>query len=134
MNDIISDLYTLALKNDIEVELPDVLSPQTTATCDTETRRIVINTHYWNQRQIPLQIAHEISHILNGDHSRTVLYFTPSKNKIESSANETAIGILAPYYLDDRPDDYVNINEFMEMFAIPEHLRYVVTEVLESKM
>lgn len=134
MNDIVSDLYTLALKNNIEVKTTDELSPQTTATCDTETRRIVINLKYWNKKQIPLQIAHEISHILNGDHSRTVLYFTPSKNKIESSANETAISILAPYYLNDRPDDYVNVNEFMEMFAVPEHLRYVVTEVLESKI
>lgn len=134
MNNIVSDLYTLALKNNIEVKTTDELSPQTTATCDTETRRIVINLKYWNKKQIPLQIAHEISHILNGDHSRTVLYFTPSKNKIESSANETAISILAPYYLNDRPDDYVSVDEFMEMFAIPEHLRYVVIEVLNSQM
>lgn len=133
MNDIISDLFSLALKEGIEVETTDKLSPQTPAACDTETRRIVINTNYYNQNQLPLQIAHEIGHIINGDHSKEVLYFTPTKNKIEVDANTTAINLLVPYYLNDRPDDYVSVDEFMEMFVIPEHLRYVAVEVLNAK-
>lgn len=134
MNDILSDLFSFALQHNIEVETTDELSPTTTAACNTETRRIVINTNYFDKRQLPLQTAHEIGHILNGDHSRTVLYFTPTKSKIEVSANVTAISLLTPYYLRDRPDDYVSVNDFMDRFAIPEHLRYVVTEVLESKI
>lgn len=130
MDDIIIDLTNLAFENGISVLLTPELSPETPAVCDTESLKVIVNTNFKLQNQIPLQFAHEISHIMNGDHSAQPLYFTPSKRGIESSANEKAVQLLAPYYLRDKESEYVDVNEFMTMFAIPEHLRSVVNNIL----
>lgn len=116
----------------IGFELTNDLNKSTPAASDTERRVVVINMNYKNKQQIPLQFAHEIGHIMNGDHSIEALYFTPSKAGIELNANITALKMLAPYYLSDKPSEYVDVDSFMNMFAIPEHLRNVAEQVLCS--
>lgn len=130
MDDILTDLGNYAMQHGIGVQLTDKLDPYTPSNASTETRIIVINTNYYNQRQIPLQTAHEIGHIINGDHSIRALYYTPARTGIEYNASVTALTLLAPYYLEDKPDEYIDVDDFMEMFAIPEHLRNVAEQVL----
>lgn len=132
MDDIITDLCNYAMKHGIGFILTRDLKSGTVAAANTESRTVIVNMNYKDKQQIPLQFAHEIGHIINGDHSMRALYFTPSKYGIELNANVTALNLLAPYYLEDKPNEYVDVDSFMEMFAIPEHLRDAAEQVLYS--
>lgn len=132
MDDIVTDLCNYAMKHGIGFILTRDLKSGTVAAANTESRTVIVNMNYKDKQQIPLQFAHEIGHIINGDHSMRALYFTPSKYGIELNANVTALNLLAPYYLEDKPDEYVDVDSFMEMFAIPEHLRDAAEQVLYS--
>jgi len=126
MDEILTDLMNLALKNGIGFTATDKLGPFTPSASNTQTKQVVLNLNWHIKNQLAFQMAHELAHILNGDVSNQVLYFTPYKNGIELEANRTAIKMIMPYYLRDRRIDQINPVEFMEIFAIPSHLASVV--------
>jgi len=131
-DEILTDLMNFAFKHDIGFTATDRLSPVTPSAVDTETRRIVLNLNWHIKRQIPYQFAHEIGHIINGDHANGPLYFTPGKNRIEFEANRSAVKLIMPYYLYDRRADQINPLEFMHAFAIPSHLESMVESELRK--
>ncbi|WP_367365893.1 ImmA/IrrE family metallo-endopeptidase [Pediococcus parvulus] len=99
---------------------------------DTKTETIMINMNWHDPEQLPFQIAHETSHVLNGDKSNQPLYFptATSKSKIEVAASSRAISILIPYYCKERTEEYADPLQFLNIFKIPGHLY----EIVETKM
>lgn len=134
-NDIIMDLMNYAiLKNHITVLLSSELSPYTPSLAKTDDRTVIVNMNWHDRKQIPLQFAHELGHIINGDESYHPLYFSflQSDYKVELSANRFAIEKLLPYYLKDKEADSINFNDFMTMFSIPEHLENIVQQEIKK--
>ncbi|MFC6290629.1 ImmA/IrrE family metallo-endopeptidase [Levilactobacillus angrenensis] len=137
MDDIMTELINYAMwEKHISVKLSSELSPYTPSVADSETRSILINTNWYLQQQLPLHLAHEIAHIINGDHATHPLYFSPMQSdyKMELNANRTAIKLLIPYYLQERSSEQVNVTEFMTCFVIPSHLENIVREELREAL
>lgn len=132
MEHIITNLINYALDNNIGVTALRVLSPYTASAVDTKTRHIVFNLNWHNQNQLAFSLAHEISHVLNGDESLTPLYFTPSKSKFELEANIGAVKMLLPYYVADKEVDQLNSYDFMKCFGIPSHLEDIIIEEIKN--
>lgn len=132
MDEILTDLANFALENKISFMATSKLGPNTPSASDTEARSVVLNLNWHIKKQLAFQLAHEIAHIVNGDVSNQVLYFTPGKTGIELEANRTAIKLVMPYYLRDRRADQVNPVEFMNIFAIPSHLASTVKSELRK--
>jgi len=133
MDNIMTELINYAMwEKHITVKLSSELSPYTPSVADSETRSILINTNWHLPQQLPLHLAHEIAHIVNGDHATHPLYFSPlqADYKMELNANRTAIKMLIPYYLADRDREHVNVNEFMNIFVVPSHLEKMCREEL----
>lgn len=132
MDNIITDLLNYALDNKIGVTATSLLSSDTPSLVDTKKHHIIFNTNWRNQNQLAFSLAHEISHVLNGDNSLTPLYFTPSKAKFELQANTGAIKMLLPYYVADKEVNQLNSYDFMKCFGIPSHLEDIVIEEIRS--
>lgn len=134
MNNIIEKLGNYAMDNGIGVEMCGLLDPLTPAACNTVTKKVVINTNWYRPKQIPFTFAHEIAHILNGDVENRILYFSSaaSASKIELAANTTAIKLLTPYYVGERPEEYIRSSEFMDIFDIPGHLENTIERELTA--
>ncbi|WP_395320370.1 ImmA/IrrE family metallo-endopeptidase [Fructilactobacillus frigidiflavus] len=133
MQEIINSLFNYAFKNDIQVVYTDRLLPQTQSFADIETRSIIINANEPNQRQLPLIIAHEISHLLQCDKNDANLSFSTLLNtKYEQKANINAIKLLIPFYIEDKEIYQINLEEFMELFAIPNSLKDVCIRELQK--
>lgn len=99
------------------------LSPTTPSVASVDQRLIILNTNWYNQKELSFQLAHEIAHILNQDSG--ILYYTTAVNhsKIEGCANVGAIKLLIPFYFDNCENNLLNVDNFMENFAIPGYLR-----------
>ncbi|KRK56932.1 ImmA/IrrE family metallo-endopeptidase [Fructilactobacillus fructivorans] len=126
MHEIINSLFNYALDNDIAVEYTDKLHQNTQSFADVRSRSIVINANWQPRKQLPFIIAHEISHIMQCDQDDAILSFTTLLSpKYEQKANVNAIKLLIPFYADNKEIDQINLEEFMELFAIPDSLRDV---------
>lgn len=132
MERIITHLLNYALENGIGITATKLLSDETPSAVDTNTRHIVFNTNWYDQKQLAFTLAHEISHIMNGDASVKPLYFTPSKAKLEYAANVGAIKLLLPFYLDNKDKSYINLYDFMFTFDIPMYLEDVVQDEISN--
>ncbi|USS88078.1 ImmA/IrrE family metallo-endopeptidase [Fructilactobacillus hinvesii] len=134
MQEIINSLFNYALNHDIGVVYTDKLMPETKSFADIPTRSIVINANEPNQRQLPLIIAHEISHVVQCDTNDAQLNFsTVLKPHYEQKANIGAIDLLIPFYVEDKELDQINVDEFMQLFAIPSSLRDIcITEMKKN--
>lgn len=57
----------------------------------------MVNNRWHNKNEIPFQLAHEISHMLNGDEG-SLYYCSPaSHTKIERGANDKDIDLMYRY-------------------------------------
>lgn len=128
IDEIVTDLLNYAFDHGIALIMTRQLSPHAPSAVDTFSKRIIFNMNMYDKRQMPLQLAHEIKHIENGDKSTELLYFTPTKARMEFKANVGAIKMLFPYYMDGKERSQINIYDFMECFAIPSHLEPAVTK------
>jgi len=128
MNEILTYLFNLALENHIAVEATNKLQPHTPSLAISDQRKIIINMNWYNQKELPFQIAHEISHLLNNDEG--VQYYSSFSNKmeLEGNANATAIDLLINYYCKMISDEWINPVTFMKHFGIPSNLEYLVTD------
>ena len=75
-------------------------------------------------------LAHEMSHIINGDDSDFVFYnasFT-GKQSVEYKANVGAVKLLVPYYYQDIEKENANVYDFINQFDVPSFLAGVVRE------
>ncbi|WP_461240787.1 ImmA/IrrE family metallo-endopeptidase [Paucilactobacillus sp. N302-9] len=132
MDSIITYLLNFAYDNRIGYVWEDRLSSDTPSAANNNTKTIVINAKWHNQKELPFQIAHEIGHILNNDEG--VLYYSSSssESKIESNANATAINILIDYCTQTEIEN-ANVYQFMEQFGIPGNLEYLVVDRLNAR-
>lgn len=131
-NDVITYLMNIAFDNKIVINFFDNLDPNTPPGSDVETRRIAMNSRWHNKSEIPFQLAHELGHILSDQQSTKILYFTPYKYGMELEANEYAISLLLPMYLEDKNKEDINVHRFMDTFSIPYHLEDVVIQEINS--
>jgi len=137
MENILTDLMNYALfKQHITVIMSSEASFDAPSVAFPDERTIVINTNIRDKQQLPLQVAHEIGHIVNGDDRRKALYFDPTNTDYptELAANRFAVRMLIPYYLDERNADVVNVTEFMNIFVVPSHLEKMVREEIAKAM
>lgn len=132
INEIVTDLLNYAFDHGIALIMTKKLSPYTPSAVDTLSKKIIFNMNMYDKNQMPLQLAHEIKHIENGDESSELLCFTPTKAKLEFKANVGAIHMLLPYYMEDKEPQQVNVYDFMDCFSIPSHLEDAVTEAIRN--
>ncbi|MCH4165121.1 MAG: ImmA/IrrE family metallo-endopeptidase [Lentilactobacillus diolivorans] len=128
MDDVITYLLNLAFENKIAYELTTELNPYTPSLADSKSRKVIINLNWHNKKELPFQIAHEISHLLNGDAGVSYYSSFSNKSKYECGANVTAIDLLLKYYEDNFIFAEINPVRFMEDFGIPANLEYQVTD------
>ena len=137
LSDMLTSLLDFAWNHDIGILLSRSMSPDTPSSANPNNRMILINMNTKNQKSIPFQIAHEMSHVLHDDPG--VLYFqTNEKNKsqnyrytFEHAADELALKIIIPTYIHCN-DGIVPNNSirFMDELAIPTSLVNEVNEEL----
>lgn len=128
MDDLITYLLNFAMSHGIGFEtMPDAPSDWASIAVP-EYRKIMLNFNWENKREIPFQIAHEISHLLNKDNN--VLYHASycESAKHEAGANLSAIDILIGYYQANYGYDYITPELFMKQFGIPNKYEYQVED------
>lgn len=124
------DLLKVADSHDIKVHWADVLSVYTPPACRIDTRIICMNRNWHRKKEIPFQLAHELSHIIYGAPEDFCFYtstFT-GKSSVEYKANVGAVGLLVPYYCADIHKTNINIYDFERQYLVPEYLTDVVSE------
>lgn len=99
-----------------------------------------MNSNWHNPEQIPLQLAHEIEHILHKDFEYAILYFTTGiKKTIERDANYDAIRLLVRIFIAESVADatedkniaaQTNYVDFAKALGIPVHMKYMVKDAL----
>lgn len=137
MNEIMTALMNQAFfDHHIKIILSSEAGPYTPSATHTESRTIIINMNWHDKKQIPLQMAHEMGHIINGDHASRPVYFSAMQTDypMELEANRTAIQLLLPFYLRDKETESVNSQEFMDAFSVPSHLENIVKEEIISRI
>lgn len=132
INEITSSLMNYAFDHGFNVIFENKLSSHTPSLVDTDHHTIIVNSNWHKQNQIPFHLAHELGHILSGQQSTKILYFTPYKYGMELEANKYAISLLLPMYLEDKNKEDINVHRFMDTFSIPYHLEDVVIQEINS--
>lgn len=134
MHDYLCALEDFAKNQDILVKWSTQLHPHTPPTTNPVNRIIVMNSCWYEPRQLPFQLAHEISHILHKDGDFKILYSgTRLKSRFEYEAHKTAIELLVNLYMQNTDNPRaVNYTAFEETFGIPSKLDSVVREGLKN--
>lgn len=134
MNDAIWYLLGVASNYRIDVQWAGVLSPYTPPACRLDTRIVCMNSNWHRPGEIAFQLAHELSHIINGDPGDACFYdasFT-SKSSVEYKANVGAVKLLVPFYCQDTDIQCVNSANVMQAFHVPHYLASVVSEEIRE--
>lgn len=142
MKTVISDLEELAYSENIIVIWSDDLAIETPSVVSTRFRVIVMNSKILEPADEyndgAMELAHEITHVENGDDETVILPFSVTKDVdigIEHDANLGAIDKLLPFYLADftMDDTQINVVDFMKQFCIPLHFEpYIREKMLRS--
>ncbi|TPR41242.1 ImmA/IrrE family metallo-endopeptidase [Apilactobacillus micheneri] len=122
-DDILKDLLNYAFDNGIGVETVHA-SINTPCLVFNKKRLIILNLNWHNKNELPFQIAHEISHIINNDDLN--LYRSDSCNytlSFEKNANVMALNILLPIYFKHCNYSINNISPLMKQLSIPNSLQ-----------
>ncbi|GKT03422.1 hypothetical protein [Furfurilactobacillus entadae] len=135
ISDVVDDLVCYAYSEDINVIWSDELDENTPSVVSTKLRTIIMNDKVG--RDVAMELAHEISHIENGDDETAILPFSAAKEVdygIEHDANLCAIDMLLPYYLEDFEIDptQINVMGFMRQFGIPLHFENYIREKISK--
>lgn len=139
LSDMLSSLLDFSWDHDIGILLSRSMDPDTPSSANPDNRIILINMNTKDQKSIPFQVAHEMSHVLNADPG--VLYFqADEQNKslnyrytFEHAADIRALKIIIPAYI--HCNDGIAPNNsirFMEELAIPTSLVSEVNEELQK--
>ena len=134
MNDAIWYLLKIANNYHIDVQWAGVLSEYTPPACRIDTRIVCMNMNWHRQAELPFQLAHELSHIINGDPGDVCFYnatFT-GKQSIEYRANVGAVKLLVPFYCQETNRENINLCNFEHAYQIPGYLSGVVREQVKE--
>ena len=135
MNETVRDyLEGIAKQNRIRVYWVDELDKYTPPCSLSCAKRIVMNSRWHNEREIPFQLAHEIGHVLLHSKCDIAFYHATygSRARVEHEANSMAIDLLLPLYFGERGSSKVNANDLMECLSIPAHLENLVRERIKD--
>lgn len=121
MENLINWLLNYAMDHGIGFVLTSNLPAFTPHTASAKRRMFVINKKYGSPEELPFAIAHEIGHIMDGDHGVRYYCSATIHDKDEHRANVFAIKLLRQYCLDNDIDCSNNI-DFYHRFGIPERL------------
>ena len=134
MDDAIWYLLKIAHKNNIKVQWSRVLNKYTPPACRIDTRIICMNLNWHRQAELPFQLAHELSHIINSDPGDVCFYnatFT-GKQSVEYRANVGAVKLLVPFYCQETNRENINLYNFEHAYQIPGYLSGVVREQVKE--
>lgn len=99
---------------------------------DSEKHKIILNMNWYNPQEIPLMLAHELSHVINGDTG--ICYYTSvSTIKTEASANKLAIKMLIDYFFAEAEPEYINVCQFMNYYCIPSEFYEFICSYIQNK-
>lgn len=115
---IISSLESLACNNDITLVNAEDLSENVPDTALINTRAVIMNEHFDINVDYTYRLAHELSHILYGDHDAQAVYqFSEyGKRGEELLAHRNAIRMLMSIEMPSSPFN------FMSYYHIPSWL------------
>lgn len=121
------------IANDLGIQIGWLPLDKYTPPCASATyNKIVMNTNWHNQNEIPFQLAHEIAHIQNHDDCEMAFYHASysSQERIEREANNGAIKLLLPIFKDMGYGN--NPIKFMQLFHVPNYLFDNVVKVMKT--
>ena len=134
-NDAFEYLLNYAWDRKIGYELTQDLTPEAPSFASPEDNLVVINMNWSNKKELPFQLAHEITHVTNGDDTQAKLYYhTTYKSKfgVEYKANVGGAELLIPFHFSEIDPESANVDQFMDDYVIPPYLRdNVINEVRE---
>lgn len=93
---------------------------------------IIINTNWHIPQQIPLQLAHEIGHALDGDNEYEYQACFAASSKVENAATRRGLELIIPHVYEDVEPYDVNYQRFMDSLAVPSHYAGVVEEIIDD--
>lgn len=125
MNEVERYLFNYAMDHDIGFEFLNGLDSDWPSVAIPERNKMFINTNWYKQEEVPMIIAHEIGHMLNGDSCYMYNKSSIAKINAESAANKIAIDLLLQYCRDND----IHFNSyimFLQQFCIPLKFEYIV--------
>lgn len=93
---------------------------------------IIINTNWYISQQIPLQLAHEIGHALNGDSEYEYQACFSASSKVENEATRRGLELIIPYVYESIEPYDANYQRFMDSLAVLSHYAGIVEEIIDD--
>lgn len=125
MSDVTTYLLNYALDHHIGFELLNEVDSFWPSVAIPERNMMFINTSWYKQEELPMVVAHEIGHMLNGDSCYMYDHSNTGKISSEGAANRVAIDLLLQYCRDND----IHFNSyimFIQQFCIPLKYEYIV--------
>ena len=129
MSDVTTYLLNYALDHHIGFELLNEVDSFWPSVAIPERNMMFINTSWYKQEELPMVVAHEIGHMLNGDSCYLYDQSTISRLKSENSANLIAINLLMKY-CSDNDIEFNNSMTFLTQFNIPQRYENSVRKII----
>ena len=125
---ITSSLESLACNNDITLVNAEDLSENAPDTALINTRAVIMNQQFDINVDYTYRLAHELSHIIYGDHDAQAVYqFSEyGKRGEELLAHKNAIKMLMSIEMP------TTVNGFMEYYHVPSWLEHYANETFKS--
>lgn len=124
-DDVTTYLLNYALDHHIGFELLNKVDSFWPSVAIPERNVMFINTSWYKQEELPMVVAHEIGHMLNGDSCYMYDHSNTGKISSEGAANKVAIDLLLQYCRDND----IHFNSyimFIQQFCIPLKYEYIV--------
>ena len=129
MGDVTTYLLNYALDHHIGFELLNGIDSDWPSLAIPERNMMFINTNWYKQEELPMVVAHEIGHMIDGDSCYLYDQSTISRLKSENSANLIAINLLMKY-CSDNDIEFNNSMTFLTQFNIPQRYENSVRKII----
>ncbi|WCG34785.1 ImmA/IrrE family metallo-endopeptidase [Companilactobacillus farciminis] len=129
MSDVTTYLLNYALDHHIGFELLNGIDSDWPSLAIPERNMMFINTNWYKQEELPMVVAHEIGHMIDGDSCYLYDQSTISRLKSENSANLIAINLLMKY-CSDNDIEFNNSMTFLTQFNIPQRYENSVRKII----
>lgn len=134
MTDLLNYLLFIAIRNDIQVEFTDLLSPSTPDLSIPSERKIIINENSFIGVHVTFRFAHELAHILFGNDNQDYVYqfSIGTKKESERKAHKRALRIISRFVYNETPMEYRNYVDFMNAFNLPSSFENWVKDAIKA--
>ena len=129
MSDVTTYLLNYALDHHIGFELLNGIDSDWPSLAIPERNMMFINTNWYKQEELPMVVAHEIGHMIDGDSCYLYDQSTISRLKSENRANLIAINLLMKY-CSDNDIEFNNSMTFLTQFNIPQRYENSVRKII----